>query len=184
MDAVLRLQPLDYVLALLWAGTVGIGVRTGVVRQVIFVVALYLAAIAASQLYKPAGIGLSNFGFGRGAIPMAQWFSYVFVFLAIFGAVTILSKRMYPHTALAGRRRTDALLGGIAGALAGLLLVIQIVTVIRFYGATPNVDNEGGRLSAAQQVQRSQLVPVLQFGSAPLWGLLAPWFPDPLRGVG
>jgi len=58
-----------------------------------------------------------------------------------------------------------------------LLLLIALLTILRFYAAVPwkeQVDTQQGVL---RQIQTSQVAVVLEFVAAPLWQAMVPWFP-------
>src|ERR671935_2716353 len=97
MEAVQRLQPLDVLLVIIWAGLVGWGLQTGVVRQLGMLVGVYAAAVLASALYRPGGQALSLV-FGREALPQSEFASYVLVFVIVFIAVALLIWRAYPRS--------------------------------------------------------------------------------------
>lgn len=181
MDAIQRLQPLDFVLAIVWAAIVGYGASTGAIRQLILLVATYLGAIVAGQAYKPAGEALANFGFGRGAVPQTQWVAYVLLFFATLLGVGLLTRRAYPHTRLGRQRRSEHVAGALIAAVWGLLVLIEVIAILRFFTSTFWPGQEAMQIAIAGQLERSQLVPTLQAGLAPLWQVMQPWFPEPLK---
>jgi uncharacterized membrane protein required for colicin V production len=176
MEAVQRLQPLDVLLVIIWAGLVGWGLQTGVVRQLGMLVGVYAAAVLASALYRPGGQALS-LAFGREALPQSEFAAYVVVFLLVFGTVALLVWRAYPRSRLSRGFGMDNAAGAFLGAVWGALLLIALITMLRFYTATPWRGQEATQQSVVTQVGSSQLAPVLELVLSPLWQVMTPWFP-------
>jgi uncharacterized membrane protein required for colicin V production len=181
VEALQRLQALDFVLVIVWAAIIGWGVKSGLIRQLTMLVATYSAAVAAGQLYKPGGEALAAFGFGREALPQTQLVAYALLFFGVLVLIALIAWRVYPHTGLAGRRGLDAVLGGAVGAVWGTLLLIAVIAILRFYTVTFWPGQEATQLAVAAQIQRAQLTAVLEVLLAPLWQAMALWFPDPIK---
>jgi len=62
-----------------------------------------------------------------------------------------------------------------------VLFLIAILTVLRFYAAVPWKGQEISQQGVIRQIQMSQVAPVLQVVAAPLWQVMAPWFPAPVN---
>ena len=176
MEALQRLQPLDLLLVVVWAGLVGWGLQTGLVRQVGLLVGVYAAAVLAASLYRPAG-QFGAMAFGREALQQAEFVSYVLIFVLVFGLVAVLIWRAYPSSRLSRSFGLDNLAGGAVGAVWGALLLIALVTMLRFYIATPWRGQEPTQQGVVSQLAGSQLAPVLELVLSPLWQVMTPWFP-------
>jgi uncharacterized membrane protein required for colicin V production len=176
VEALQRLQPLDFLLVVVWAGLVGWGLQTGLVRQVGMLVGVYAAVVLAASLYQPFG-QLGGMAFGREALPQFEFVGYVLIFVAVFGLVGVLIWRAYPRSRLSRSFGLDNLAGAAVGAVWGALLLIALVTILRFYTATPWRGQETTQQGVVAQVARSQLPPALELVLSPLWQLMTPWFP-------
>jgi uncharacterized membrane protein required for colicin V production len=176
VEVLQRIQPLDFLLVVLWAGIVGWGLQTGFVRQLGMLLGVYVAAIASASLYKQAG-GAVSLAFGREEQPRWEFLAYVVLFVAIFGLVGVIIWRAYPLSRISRKFGSDNLVGAILGAVWGVLLLIAVVTMLRYYAATPWRGQETAQLGIRGQVQASQVAPVLQIVLAPLWQVMTPWFP-------
>ncbi|HEY3061084.1 MAG TPA: CvpA family protein [Chloroflexota bacterium] len=176
MDVLSRLQPLDFLLVVLWAGIVGWGLQTGVVRQVGMLLGVYVGAIAAGSLSKEGGQAIA-LAFGRDLLPRWEFIAYVAIFLIIFGLTGLVIWRAYPLSRLARKFGSDNLVGAMLGAIWGAMLLIVIVTILRYYAVTPWRGQEVTQQGILGQIQASQVAPVLRVVLAPLWGIMAPWFP-------
>ncbi len=176
MDVLQRLQPLDFFFVVLWAAIVGWGLQTGIIRQIGMLVGVYLASIAAFTLYRAAG-GLLSLAFGREGQPQWEFTGYVVLFAAIFGVVGFLLWRAYPLSRIGRDFGTENVIGAMIGAVWGALLLIAVLTILRFYIVTPWRGQEATQHGILGQVQASQVAPVLQVVLSPLWQVMTPWFP-------
>lgn len=181
MEVIQRLQALDYVLVIVWAVIIAWGVSTGVIRQAIVAVALYVGAITAGQAYQFLG-GLLALASGPESMPRAQLVAYVLLLFAVMTLVALVASRLYPSTRLARRQsRLDAILGGVVAGFWGILLLISIVTILAFFTVIQWPAQESTQTAVNGQVQRSQVALLLRGPLSPVWSLMEPWLPEPLR---
>ena len=179
MEVLQRLQPLDILLAVLWAAIVGWGLQAGVVRMLGMLVGVYGAALLAGSLYRPAGLAMSQ-AFGRGILPQLEFGGYVGMFVITSVVVGLLMWRAYPSSRFNRAFGVESVLGAALGGIWGVLLLIEVLTVLRYYMVVPWPDQETTQLSVRRQIQASQVAPVLQVVTAPLWQMMALWFPSPV----
>lgn len=179
MEALQRLQALDFVLVIIWSLLVGWGVKSGLVRQGIFAIAVYVGAIAAGQAYKAGGQMLAMVT-GKDTQPEAQLAAYIVLFVLVPALLMFVIWRVYPHTRLREKGLLDPVGGGILGAIAGLMVVIGIITMLRLFTATYWPDRESTKLTVSGELGRSQMVPVMNVAFAPLWNAMQVWFPEEL----
>jgi uncharacterized membrane protein required for colicin V production len=176
MEMLQRLQPLDIFFAILWAGIVGWGLQTGFVRQLGMLVATYGAALLSGSLYRQAGQALA-LAFGKESIAIFEFIGYVFVFALAFGVVSLIIWRTYPASRIGRHFGIENVLGAAVGAIWGVLFLIAMLTILRFYAVVPWHEQETSQRGVLGQVQLSQAAPVLEVVAAPLWQIMVPWFP-------
>src|SRR5438105_184511 len=176
MDALQRLQPLDVLFAILWACIVGWGLQSGIVRQVGMLIGVYAAAVLSGSLYRDGGQALVM-AFGPALRPQLEFFAYVAIFVLIFGLVGLIIWRAYPLSRIGRTFGSDNVLGGVIAAVWGVLLLIALLTMLRFFAVTPWKGQETAQQGILGQIQLSQVAPVLQVVASPLWQLMTPWFP-------
>jgi hypothetical protein len=176
VDALQRLQPLDILFVVVWAAIVGWGLQTGIIRQLGMLVGVYGAALVAGSAYHQGGAALAMV-FGRGIQPQLEWLSYVAIFVAVFGLIGMLIWRAYPSSRFSRGFGTDNVLGAALSAVWGVLFLIAVLTILRFYAVVPWSGKEPSQQDVAHQVQLSQVVPVLELFASPLWQAMTPWFP-------
>ena len=165
---------------MLWAGLVGWGLQTGIVRQLGMLVGVYAAALTAGTLYRQGGAAL-GLAFGRENLPQLEFAAYVGLFLIVFAVIGVIIWRAYPASRMSRGFGTDNILGASLAAIWGVLFLIAVLTVLRFYAAVPWRGEETTQQSILRQVQLSQVAPMLQVVASPLWQVMAPWFPAPVN---
>ena len=179
MDVLQRLQALDILFAVLWAGIVGWGLQTGLVRQLGMLVGVYGAALLAGSLYRQGGAAMAM-AFGRENLPQLEFAAYVAILAVVFVVIGLLIWRAYPASRMSRGFGADNALGATLGAIWGVLLLIAVLTVLRFYAVVPWQGQETTQQGVLRQVQLSQVAPVLEVVVSPLWQVMAPWFPAPV----
>jgi uncharacterized membrane protein required for colicin V production len=177
VEVLQRLQPLDFLFVVLWAGIVGWGLQTGIIRQMGMLLGVYVAAIAAATLYR-RGAEFLSLAFGREGQQRWEFIAYMAIFAAVFAIVGVIIWRAYPLSRIGRDFGTENLVGAMLGAVWGALLLIAILTILRYYIVTPWRGQESTQQGIFGQVQASQVAPVLQVVLSPLWQVMTPWFPN------
>jgi hypothetical protein len=172
-----RLQPLDILFALAWVAIVGWSPRTGVIRQLGMLIAVYLAFLLAGSLYQPVGQAAALI-FGTSRAPLLEFAAYTILLTGTFAAICWLVRQTYPQ----GRHRPESgagqLLGAVIGVIWGLLFLIAVLTALRYFVAVPWPELEATQANVRRQIQQSQVAPMLEMPAWPLWRIMAPWFPS------
>jgi hypothetical protein len=176
MEILSRLQPLDFLLVVLWAGIVGWGLQTGLIRQLGMLIGVYVGAIGASALYKPGGQAI-GMAFGDDFRQRWEFVAYALIFTVVFVGLGIIIWRAYPLSRLGKKFGLDNVLGALVGASWGALLLIVVVVILRYYAATPWRGQETSQQGVLGQIQSAQIVPILELALSPLWQIMTPWFP-------
>lgn len=179
MEAFQRLQAIDFVLVILWALIIGWGVKTGLIRQVMFVVSVYLGGIAAGQGYEFLG-GLFSMISGKDTLPQAQLIAYVVLLTMVPALLMLITWRIYPVSGLVDSPRFDAIAGGVLGAVGGAFVAIGIVAALSLFTTTFWPTQQMARLTVGGELERAQVVPALRVAFSPLWDAMAIWFPKPI----
>jgi uncharacterized membrane protein required for colicin V production len=176
MDVLQRLQPLDILFVVVWAAIVGWGLQTGIIRQLGMLVGVYGAALVAGSAYRQGAAALAQ-AFGHDLQPQLEWAAYVALFVVVFGVIGLLIWRAYPSSRLSRGFGTENVLGAALGAVWGVLFLIAVLTILRFYAVVPWSGRETTQQGVAHQIQLSQVAPVLEVLASPLWQAMTPWFP-------
>ncbi len=177
MGGLQRLQALDILFAVVRAAIVGGGLQTGIVRQLGMLVGVYGGALIAGSVYKFGG-GAWAMAFGNDIQPRLEWVAYIALFVIVFGLVGLLTWRAYPASRFSRGFGMDNVLGAALGAVWGVLFLIVLLTILRFYAVLPSTSgNETTQQGVAHQIELSQMAPVLEVVVSPLWQVMTPWFP-------
>jgi len=179
MEVLQRLQPLDILFLILWAAIVGWGLQTGIVRQLGMLVGVYGAALVAGSAYQRGGTLLAS-ALGKD-VPQLEFIAYVALLLVVFGLIGLLISRAYPTSKFSHGFGTDNVVGGALGAIWGVLFLIALLTMLRFYAVVPWSGEQARQQSVARQLQLSQVAPALEGAASPLWQAMTPWFPAQVR---
>jgi hypothetical protein len=140
---------------------------------------VYVAAIGAATVYR-AGGQVVSFAFGNELQPIFEFLVYLLTFAVVLGLVGLVIWRAYPLSRLGRNFGADNVIGAALAGIWGALLLIAVITILRFYIVTPWRGQETTQQSLLGQVQQSQMAPVLEIVLAPLWQVMTPWFPNPV----
>jgi hypothetical protein len=176
MDVLQRLQPLDILFAILRATIVGWGLSAGIERPIGMLLGVYGAALVSGTLYRQAGQALA-LAFGRESIAQFEFFGYVALLAITFGVIGLLIWRAYPSSRLGRNFGPENVVGAAIGAIWGVMFLIALLTILRYFTVVPWKEQEGAQLAVRSQVAASQVAPVLEVVASPLWQVMAPWFP-------
>lgn len=128
IDFLTRMTALDVLFMLLWLAAIGYGVVSGIVRQVFLIGSVSAGIVVGNALSLPVSewVGAVS-GFGTmNAIP----FTYGFLVIMIAVLVFVATERIYSVTALTGLELVDAIVGGILGFVAGLVVIAEITGIL------------------------------------------------------
>ena len=128
------------------------------------------------SLYHTGGQALAA-AFGAEILPRLEFAAYVALFAVAFGVIGLLIWRAYPMSRLSRRFGMDNVLGAGVATLWGILFLIALLTILRFYAVVPWNEQEATQQSVLRQIQTSQVAVVLELVAAPLWQVMVPWFP-------
>jgi uncharacterized membrane protein required for colicin V production len=177
VEVLQRLQPLDILFVVLWASIVGWGLQTGIVRQIGMLVGVYGGALVSGSAYRQGGAALAM-AFGREILPRLELFAYAGLFVLVFVIVALLTFRAYPASRFNRGFGADNVVGAALGAVWGVLLLIAVLTILRYYAVVPAWNGqESSQKSVAHEIQLSQVAPALEIVAGPLWQIMVPWFP-------
>jgi len=180
MEILQRLQAMDVLFAIVWASIIGWGLQTGIIRQLGMLVGVYGAALLSGTLYRQGGAALA-LAVGRDSLPQLEFVAYVAMFVVVFVVVALILWRAYPASRLSRRFGMENVVGAALGAVWGVLFLIALLTIMRFYAAVPWQAQQTSQQGLAHQIQLSQIAPVLEVVASPLWQVMTPWFPAPVN---
>ena len=138
------------------------------------------AAVLAGWAEKNVGQSAA-LPFGLSSQPIVQFAAYVATFVVAFALVLLFIRRVSARRPRARSGRNfglDNLLGAALGAVWGVMLLIVLLTMLRFFIVVPWRGQEAAQQNVLRQIQASHVAPVLQGVTAPVWDVLGQWFPS------
>src|SRR5207253_9837816 len=100
-------------------------------------------------------------GCGSQGQPRLAFVAYVAIFVVLFTLIGVIMWRSYPASRVSRGFGTDDMLGAALGAIWGVLLLIELLTILRFYAAVPWKGQETTQLGVLRQIQLSRVAPTL-----------------------
>lgn len=165
----------DFLLLLILALGVFVGLAQGLIRQALLVVACYSALVLAAQYYLYVGVLL---GYVMGGDPGARnTLALVLTFAVLAIAINWATRFVYTQTALPELPAIDHAGGAAVGlalswALAGLgLVVLQSALGINWAAW------EADRQALASGIDQSSVVPIINGVLPHIYSSLRPWLP-------
>jgi uncharacterized membrane protein required for colicin V production len=173
---------IDLVIVLVVGGGIYVGYSQGLLRQLVGLGALYLAAILAAQNYLP----LSEFINRLFQLGLGRFVNVVCFLIIFFGVATIINliaAEAYRMTKFKIAPTLDVLSGSILGFITVILLLVFLIPVVRFVSGEPFPYIESARSAILQGLQTSRFVPLILSYRPLLLSTLTPWLPGGLPAI-
>src|SRR2546421_6644967 len=129
-------------------------------------VGCYGAALVSGSAYRQGGAALAM-AFGRENLPQLEFIAYVGLFVLVFAVIALLIFRAYPSSRLRRGFGSDNVVGAALGAIWGVLLLIAVLTMLRYYAIVQWRGHDTGQQGVAPQMSRSPVAPVLEDVAGP-----------------
>jgi uncharacterized membrane protein required for colicin V production len=135
---------LDVLMVLVLVGSMAFGLRQGLLRQLILLLAFYLGIVVAANYYSQTGELLVNSVAPSASIEMARIVAFVALFVIVTFVLIVAFWTAYRQTKLPTAYMLDEVAGTVLGAVGGLVLVNLILAVGWQILETPWPDGGGG----------------------------------------
>ncbi len=175
------MNALDIAIVVLVLGGSTLGFLQGVLRQALGLLALYLAALLASQYYAVVGNALGWLFPATTAARASVAFLLVFVWAVLF--LAWLTRRVYPAARILSIGIFDNILGAVLGLGTGAIVVCLSATGLRFAIGVPWPTYDHVRVGLEGLAQSSTLLPYVSYYAPTLYATLAPWFPGGVPAI-
>ena len=183
MDLLRGLNWLDLLLLVFMIISFGVGYAQGMLRQVVGLAVLYVAAILSTQYYVP----LSDFMRRLFSQTSPSKFVNAFAFFVILIFVTSLLNWLALDAYRSTKLRLFPALDHLGGSLLGLVTIGIIVTLalpaVAFATGEPWPWSETARGVIVNGLQTSRLVPLFELLKPMLLDGLRPWLPAGLPSI-
>jgi uncharacterized membrane protein required for colicin V production len=174
---------LDYVLLIVLLAGLTVGYVQGLLRQVINLAAMYLAAILAAQYFHVLGNFLkSQLATTPGTLLNAA--SFFLVMFAVTALLNFLTFDAYKNTKLTLFPLLDRVGGMILGVIASWILITLAISVLAAAASTQYwASGEHFRQMLKDGIQGSQIALVTESTLPNILGAIKPWLPTGLPAI-
>jgi len=170
------LNPFDVLIVLAMVGGVALGFMRGLVRMVLSLAVLYVAAVLALTLYETVGRWIGYmFGMPRTA-NLALAFILILVLVSVL--LNFILRRTYKDTELPGIRQIDQLGGLVVGFFVTSIYVGLAILVVAYVLNALAGDVTGFQQNAVFYFNNSNLIPIFYTFLPIAIASLRPWMPE------
>jgi uncharacterized membrane protein required for colicin V production len=175
------LNPFDVLIVLGLLGGVALGFVRGLVRMVLSLLVLYVAAVLALTLYETVGRWIGYmFGMPRTA-NLALAFILILVLVSVL--LNFILRRTYKDTELPGIRQIDQLGGLVIGFFVTSIYIGLAILVIAYVLNALAGDITGFQQNAVIYFNNSALIPIFYNFLPIAVASLKPWAPEGLPDI-
>lgn len=168
---------LDWTILLVIIGALVLGYLQGILRQVIWLAALYIAMILATQYHRLVGDWIRYLTFQPHPSRTVNAVAFLIITLVVVFLLSWLAADAYPAEKIKIFPLLNQLGGSILAIVTTILLLGLLLRILQFAVSEPWPQNESLRLNVLQVLQTSLLVPSLQSLQQPLVEMIVPWLP-------
>ena len=172
------LNPFDVLIALALLAGVALGFVRGLVRMALSLLVLYVAAVLALTLHRPAGNWIIYlFGLPRN---VSQGMAFILILILTSVIINFVLRRTYKDTELPGIRQIDQLGGLVIGFLVTCIWIGLVILVVAFLLRTPVSDEATFQMNLTAYFRSSALIPIFYRILPIAVATLRPWLPKEL----
>lgn len=168
---------IDAVIILILAGGSLVGYTQGLLRQVIGLASLYLAAIVATQYYVAVSNLINNMFF-QAPSRFVSVIAFLIVFFGVTSLINLLAADAYSMTKLHLFPTVDQLGGSFIGLVTVIILLVLLLPILLFVLGEPLPYLENFRAGLVNGLDSSRLVPEIVSYRRDLLNAIAPWMPN------
>jgi membrane protein required for colicin V production len=173
----------DLVILLIAVFSLVAGYVRGMLRQVIWLAALYIATILGAQYYSVVGGWIRALTFQEHSSRIVNAIAFLIIVFVISFLLSWLAADAYPVEKLKLLPWVNQI-GGSVLALATMVVATSVVLwVLLFSTGEPWPGNEGLRFSLMGGLHSSLLVPIFESFKDPLLKAILPWLPAGLPSI-
>ena len=172
------LNPFDILIAFSVLVGTALGFVRGLVRMLLTLAVLYVAAVLGLTLHRP----LSNWIIYIFGMPASISLGLAFLLIVALASVIMnfVLRHTYKDTELPGIRQIDQLGGMVVGFLVACVWVGFFILVLAFFLTAPDTQLTGFQQNLLDYFRRSALVPIFYDFLGIALATLRPWMPKGL----
>lgn len=172
------LNPFDVLIVFALLVGVALGFIRGLVRMILSLLVLYVAAILAVTFYVVVGGWLhSILGLPR---QISEGIAFLLILILTSATINFVLHRTYKDTELPGVRQIDQLGGMIIGFFLACIWIGFSILVLAFFLGTTTAAGEGYRQGLVGYFRTASLIPIFYDFLSVALATLKPWMPKGL----
>lgn len=168
---------LDWILLLIITLALVIGYIQGILRQVIWLAALYIATILATQYHALVGDWIRQLTFQAHPSRIVNSVTFVIIVIVVSFVLSWLAADAYPTEKLKIFPLLNQLGGSILAVITTIVLLSVLLRIVNFAVSETWPNNEPIRLAIVNNLRTSLLVPSLDSLKEPIIKIIVPWLP-------
>jgi uncharacterized membrane protein required for colicin V production len=154
-----------------------IGYIQGILRQVIWLAALYIATILATQYHSLVGDWIRQLTFQAHPSRIVNSVTFLIIVIVISFLLSWLAADAYPTEKLKIFPLLNQVGGSILAVITTIVLLSVILRIVNFAVSETWPGNESIRLVIINNLRTSLLVPSLDALKEPIIKIILPWLP-------
>jgi membrane protein required for colicin V production len=172
------LNPFDVLITLALLAGVAVGFVRGLVRMILSLLVLYVAAVLALTLHRTAG----NWILYIFSLPgnVSQGMAFLLILVLTWLIISFVLRRTYKDTELPGVRQIDQLGGLVVGFFVTCVWIGFAILIIAFLLRTPVSDEPTFQTNLTAYFRSSALIPIFYELLPIAVATLRPWLPKGL----
>jgi len=171
------LNPFDVLIALALIGSVIYGFLRGLVRMLLSLAVLYIAAVLAMAFYELIGERMNYLSGGQLTLTVSQGIAFLLILVLTTLIVNFALSRAFKDTNLPGIRQIDQLGGLVIGFVLFAVWIGLILVGVLYVLNTPGAGSDALRANILGYASTSRLVPIFYQFLPIVLATLRPWIP-------
>lgn len=168
---------LDWIILLLIAFALIIGYIQGMLRQVVWLAALYIATILATQYHSLVGEWIRQLTFQSHPSRIVNSVTFLIIVIVVSFILSWLAADAYPTEKLKIFPLLNQVGGSILAVITTIVLLSVLLRIVNFAVSETWPGNEPTRLAIIHHLRTSLLVPSLDALKEPIVKIITPWLP-------
>jgi membrane protein required for colicin V production len=183
MNLIAGFNWLDFLILLLIIASTIIGFTQGLLRQVIGLAALYVAAVLGAQYYVVLSDWIGKISMQGSTNRFLNAFSFLVILFVVSSVINWLAFDAYRSTKLRIAPLIDQVGGTVLGLVTVSITIAVILPVLTFATSEPWPWSESARLFVLKGMQTSQILPIFNLLIPLLLNGIRPWLPAGLPSL-
>lgn len=177
------LNLVDLIILLTLAFGLVIGYIQGILRQVIWLAALYIAIILGVQYHSLVGEWIRALTFQPHPSRIVNAVAFLIIVMVVSFLLSWLAADAYPTEKLKIFPLLNQVGGGVLALVTTTAVLSLLLRIVTFIVGEPWPGNESLRFTVTSGLQTSLLVPMLESLREPLLRTITPWLPAGIPAI-